>query len=127
MRAFAIPAPLDVPTFTRGTRPHYRQSPMLHINRITLSVLLASCIITRDFTSVSVYTVPIFIFFPVGQTLPYCESTSLSIFKAYIELYRSSHSLVFFFPFEPIELHYRLISNRSLPSFSLGLAPTMTL
>lgn len=126
IQAFAIPAPLDVRLFVGC--PHYRQSPMSHISGITLSALLTSCPVTRQ---ILLYlrscTVPIFIFFPVGQTLSYCTNPlSFPSLKHYIEL--SIFSFVgILFPFEPIELHYRLISNRSLPSFSLGLAPTMTL
>lgn len=124
MQAFAIPAPLDVRLFV--CMPHYRQSSMLRINGITLSALLASCTVTRDFTSVRVQYRTLY-FFRLDKHSRTANPLSFPSLKHYIELYRASHSSVFFFPFEPIELHYRLISNRSLPSFSLGLAPTMTL
>ena len=98
---------------------------MSHINRITLSALLASCTVMRDFTFVRIILVFLYFFRLVKHS--HCANPlSFPSLKHYIAL--SIFSFVgILFPFEPIELHYRLISNRSLPSFSLGLAPTMTL
>jgi len=123
IQAFAISTPLDVHLFI--VYSHYHQSLMSHINRITLSALLASCTVMRDFTFVRIILVFLYFFRLVKHS--HCANPlSFPSLKHYIAL--SIFSFVgILFPFEPIELHYRLISNRSLPSFSLGLASTMTL
>lgn len=48
------------------------------------------------------------------------------LLKHYIQLSIFSFVRIPFLS-EPVELHYRLISNRSFPSFTLGTVPTMTL
>lgn len=107
--------------------PRYNQSPPL--KKITLSAFTGGTVLQQIIRFYSRSRVISYLYISLDWTNALVRERihyPFHLLKHYIQL--SIFSFVRIpFPSEPIELHYRLISNRSFPSFTLGTVPTMTL